>query len=321
MTRTVPTCREIEPELVAVGAGEGLPTAIEAVEQHVASCRECREELQRYRALDRLVGDLREDTASMADPVLARAELESRLVDLRRRLIRYGIFSSPVGPLLIGRSEEGVSMVEYLSSPTAAASRLARLEGVDAIEDEGLTRALFRDLLDYFEGRRINLEWALDLRLARSDFQRRVLQVTAALPYGAVTSYAHIAHEIGAPSASRAVAQALRRNPLPIVVPCHRVVGSSGDLVGYAGNKIGLKQRLLTLEGVPVKGEGDLHIERPAMYVRYHAEVEYCLPTCGALPTTPLAELTLFGSRERAEAVGLTPCSSCRPDLHPLAVA
>ena len=321
MTRTVPTCREIEPELVAVGAGEGLPTAIEAVEQHVASCRECREELQRYRALDRLVGDLREDTASMADPVLARAELESRLVDLRRRLIRYGIFSSPVGPLLIGRSEEGVSMVEYLSSPTAAASRLARLEGVDAIEDEGLTRALFRDLLDYFEGRRINLEWALDLRLARSDFQRRVLQVTAALPYGAVTSYAHIAHEIGAPSASRAVAQALRRNPLPIVVPCHRVVGSSGDLVGYAGNKIGLKQRLLTLEGVPVKGEGDLHIERPAMYVRYHAEAEYCLPTCGALPTTPLAELTLFGSRERAEAVGLTPCSSCRPDLHPLAVA
>ena len=321
MSRAVPTCREIEPELVAVGAGEGMPAAVEAVEQHVASCPECREELQRYRALDRLVGDLREDTASMAEPALARAELESRLADLRRRLIRYGIFSSPVGPLLIGRSEEGVSVVEYLSSPSAAASRLARLEGVDAVEDENLTRVLYRDLLDYFEGRRTQLEWPLDLRLARSDFQRRVLQVTAALPYGAVTSYAHIAHAIGAPGANRAVAQALRRNPLPIVVPCHRVVGSSGDLIGYAGNKIGLKQRLLTLEGVPVKGEGDLHIERPAMYVRYHAEAEYCLPTCGALPTTPLAELTLFGSRERAEAVGLTPCSSCRPDLHPLAVA
>ena len=321
MTRAVPTCREIEPELVAVGAGEGLPAAVEAVEQHVAGCPECREELQRYRALDRLVGHLREDTASIADPALARAELESRLADLRRRLITFGVFSSPVGPVLIGRTEEGVSVVEYLSSPSAAASRLARLEGVDTVEDEGQTQGLYRDLLDYLEGRRTQLEWPLDLRLARSDFQRRVLQVTAALPYGAVTSYAHIAREIGAPTASRAVAQAMRRNPLPIVVPCHRVVGSSGDLVGYAGNKIGLKQRLLTLEGVPVKGEGDLHIERPAMYVRYHAEAEYCLPSCGALPTTPLAELTLFGSRERAEAVGLTPCSSCRPDLHPLAVA
>ena len=319
MTRAYPTCRDIEAELVAVGAGEAPPPAVALVEAHVADCPECRKELGRYRTIDRLVGDLRRAPAS--DPALARAELETRLADLRRRLISYGIFSSPVGPLLIGRSEEGVVMVEYLSSPAAAASHLTRLEDVDAIEDEGATRPLYRDLLDYFDGRRTQFEWPLDLRLAGSEFRRRVLQATYALPYGAVTSYAHIAREIGMPTGSRAVAQALRRNPIPIVVPCHRVVGSSGDLVGYAGNKIGLKQRLLTLEGVPVKAEGALHVERRAMYVQYHAERAYCLPTCGALPTTPLAELTLFGSRERAESVGLTPCSDCRPDLNPLAVA
>jgi metal binding Ada-like protein len=98
------------------------------------------------------------------------------------------------------------------------------------------------------------------------------------------------------------------------------VIGSSGDLTGYAGNKVGLKQRLLTLEGVPVAGDGALHVERQTMYVRYQTLSEYCLPTCGSLPSTPLAELTLFGSRLRAEAAGLTPCSDCRPDLHPLPV-
>ena len=318
MSRAHPTCREIEPELVAVGAGEASPTATDVVEAHVARCPACREELGRYRTLDQLVTNMRRAPIPPADPALARAHLESRLADLRRRLVAFGVFRSPLGPILIARSEEGVSMVEYLESEAAAASHLAHLAGVDTVEDEGQTQALYRDLLDYLDGRRTRLEWPLDLRLASSDFQRRVLQVTSRLPYGAVTSYGHIAREIGEPRATRAVAQALRRNPLPIVIPCHRVIGSSGDLTGYAGNKVGLKQRLLTLEGVPVAGDGALHIERQAMYVRYEALSEYCLPTCGSLPSTPLAELTLFGSRQRAEAAGLTPCSDCRPDLHPL---
>jgi methylated-DNA-[protein]-cysteine S-methyltransferase len=320
MSRTRPTCREIASELVAVGAREASPAAVQVVEEHVAGCATCRDELGRYRALDQLVADMRHAPVA-ADPALARAQLESRLGDLRRRLLTFGIFSSPLGPILIARSEEGVSMVAYLESKASAGSRLARLVGVDAIEDERRTEALYRDLLDYLDGRRTRLEWPLDLRLASSEFQRRVLQVTSRLPYGAVTSYGHIAREIGDPRATRAVAQALRRNPLPIIIPCHRVIGGSGDLVGYAGNKVGLKQRLLTLEGVPVAADGALHIERQAMYVRYQTLGEYCLPTCGALPSKPLAELTLFGSRQRAEAAGLTPCSDCRPDLHPLLVS
>jgi len=211
-----------------------------------------------------------------------------------------------------------VSMVEYLESEAAGSSRLARLAGADAIEDTAQTEAFYRDLLDYLAGRRRRLEWPLDLRASSGEFQRRVLHATSRLPYGAVTSYGHIARAIGAPTATRAVAQALRWNPIPIAIPCHRVIGSSGSLTGYAGNKLGLKERLLSVEGVPVGGSGAPHIERGAMYARYQADSEYCLPTCGALPTTPLVELTLFGSRERAEAAGLAPCSSCRPDLHPL---
>ncbi len=320
MSRTNPVCRDIEAELVLVGAGEATPAAVQAVEAHVARCAGCRHELQQYRALEEVVGDLKRAPVPRAEPALARAQLEARLADLRRRLITFGIFSSPVGPLLIARSTEGVSMVEYLASQAAAGSRLARLLGVDAVEDEAETEALYRDLLDYLAGRRTRLDWPLDLRLASSDFQRRVLRITSALPYGAVTSYGHIAREMGAPTATRAVAQALRWNPVPIAIPCHRVIGSSGDLTGYAGNKVTLKQRLLTLEGVPVAARGALHVERRAMYVRYLAESEYCVPTCGSIGSKPLAELTLYGSRERAEAAGLTPCTSCRPDLHPISV-
>ena len=210
-------------------------------------------------------------------------------------------------------------MVEYLESRAAASSRLARLAGADVVEDEAGTEALSRDLLDYLAGGRTRLDWPLDLRWVRGDFQRRVLQATSTLPYGAVTSYGRIAREIGAPTATRAVAQALRWNPVPIVIPCHRVIGSSGDLTGYAGNKVTLKQRLLALEGVRlVAVRAAFRVERRAMYARYRAEAEYCVPTCGSLSQMPLAELTLFGSRRHAEAVGLTPCSSCRPDLHPL---
>jgi methylated-DNA-[protein]-cysteine S-methyltransferase len=319
MSGTRPTCREIEPDLVAVAAGEAAPPATALVAEHVAGCPPCRDELERYRVVEGLVADIKRVPPRGADPTLARAELSARLADLRSRVVSYGIFPSPIGPILIARSEHGVSMIEYLDSLTPATSRLARLSGATLVEDETRTDPLYRDVLDYLDGRRDGFAWALDLRWARGDFQQRVLRATSELPFGAVTSYGGIARAVGAPRAVRAVAQALRRNPIPIAIPCHRVIGSSGDLTGYAGDKIPLKQRLLSLEGVQmITTPSAVRVERSAMYVRYQAEREYCVPTCGALPTTPLAELTLFGSRARAEAAGLSPCSSCRPDLHPI---
>jgi O-6-methylguanine DNA methyltransferase len=137
-----------------------------------------------------------------------------------------------------------------------------------------------------------------------------VLEATAHLPTARWTSYAGIARQIGAPRATRAVAQALRHNPLPIVVPCHRVIGSRGDLTGYAGTRIGLKRDLLAVEGVhTVAGRGDYHVDRRAVYYKYLDGGEYCLPTCGGILEKPLGEFTVFGSRARAEAVGLQPCS------------
>jgi len=317
MSAANPTCHEIERDLVAVAAGEAAPVAARVVEGHLAVCRGCRDELERYRVLEGMMTDLRRAPLPGADPALSRAELESRLADIRARMVAYGIFSSPLGKILIARSELGISLVEYLESESAARSHLARLAGGEMREDKAGVETVYHELLEYLDHRRTRLDWPLDLRWARSDFQRRVLTATAELPYGAVTSYAGIAQRIGTPSAVRAVAQALRRNPVPIVIPCHRVIGNGGDLTGYAGNKISLKRTLLSLEGVPMAVRAR-KIERDHMYVRAGADSEYCVPTCGSLSRQFLAGLTLFGSRGHAEAVGLTPCTSCRPDLHPL---
>jgi methylated-DNA-[protein]-cysteine S-methyltransferase len=321
MTTKHPSCRAIEPDLVATATREAEPQSVERVHRHIGTCASCREELERYRAVDHVTRGLR--TGPPAEAMAkSLAVLESRLADLKQRRVTYRIFPSPLGHILLARSEHGVALVEYLGASTSLkASRLARVEDLEAVPGGSELERLERELLDYIGGRRRELAWPLDWRLASGDFARAVLHETAAIPYGAVASYAGVARRIGRPRAVRAVAQALRWNPLPIIVPCHRVIGTSGHLTGYAGNKLGLKQRLLTTEGVKLRpGPQDVSVAREAMYALGEGEVEYCLPTCGSIGTRSLAVLTLFATRADAEARGLRPCTSCRPDLHPLAL-
>jgi methylated-DNA-[protein]-cysteine S-methyltransferase len=313
-------CFRIQDDLLAAAMGEAAPGAARRVERHLAACASCHREFEELRAVDGAVTALREEPLPSEPLARARERLEGRLADLRSRLLTYRIFPSPLGHILIARSELGISLVEYLERGTSLrASRLSREPGMETAEGGGELEAAYRELLEYLRGRRRRLEWPLDLRLARSDFQRAVLQATAALPYGAVIPYAGIAQEVGKAAAARAVAQALRWNPLPIVIPCHRVIGTSGALTGYAGNKVGLKQRLLSLEGVPTtKRAGELGIASQEMYALYPGDQEYCLPTCPSLDTRQPAPLTRFASREVAEAAGFAPCTTCRPDLHPI---
>ena len=321
MTPKHPFCRALEPELVAVAAGEAVASAVQRVEEHTRACAPCRHELGRYRAIEAVARGLREDVPPAEDVAASRAALQARLADLKSRVLTYGIVPSPLGNILVARSEQGVSLVEYLGEATTlAGSRLSELADVETVESSAEIARLRDELLEFLAGRRRSLGWRLDLRLAGSDFSRAVLEAAASIPYGAVTSYAAIARRLGKPEAVRAVAQALRRNPLPIVVPCHRVVGSSGMLTGYAGDKISLKRRLLDVEGVPTRPAArDFRVVRETMYVRAGDGREYCLPTCGDLPSYSLATLTLLASRESVEALGLEPCSDCRPDLHPIA--
>jgi O-6-methylguanine DNA methyltransferase len=129
-------------------------------------------------------------------------------------------------------------------------------------------------------------------------------------------SYQSIAEMIGQPRAVRAVAQALRHNPVPSHIPCHRVIGSDGTLVGYAGNLVGIKKRILEVEGVPVVDtQKGLAISKSRMFVGWRRDRWFCRPRCSTLKDQPAGDRAFISSRARAEEMGYQPCDVCRPDL------
>jgi len=161
--------------------------------------------------------------------------------------VAYELHDTPVGRLLIAVTEHGVCEIHYDADPDAEAERLARLFGSRVLRSPRPTDEARRQLDEYFAGTRHEFDLEVDLRPAR-EFGRTVLEELARVPYGELTTYGTLAAKAGRPRAARAVGTVMNRNPVPIVLPCHRVVGSSGSLVGYAGG-LDRKRTLLELEG------------------------------------------------------------------------
>ena len=164
--------------------------------------------------------------------------------------VAYDVVDSPLGQLLVGTSERGVCRIAYEPEPEREVERLAHTFGARVLRSPRPGRAVRRQLDEYFEGRRRRFDVRVDPRLA-SAFSRSVLEELARVPFGAVTTYGTLAARVGRPSAARAVGTVMNRNPVPIVLPCHRVVGATGSLVGYAGG-LDRKRALLELEGALV---------------------------------------------------------------------
>jgi methylated-DNA-[protein]-cysteine S-methyltransferase len=150
--------------------------------------------------------------------------------------IYYSKINSPVGPLLLAISEQGLMALEFhrgaIPSPW--------------VESEEKLASYVRQLGEYFSGKRRQFDLRLDLR--GTEFQKRCWRELLKIPYGETRSYADVARAIGQPSAVRAVGLANGQNPIAIVVPCHRVIGSDGSLTGYGGG-LEVKRKLLELEG------------------------------------------------------------------------
>jgi len=171
------------------------------------------------------------------------AAVALELVDLG-----FDVVDSPVGPLLVGVSGSGLASISYDTLPEEALDRFARIAGRRVLRAPRLVDETRRELDQYFEGRRRAFDLSLDLR-GLPTFTVSVLRELARVPYGATTTYGSLAKRAGHPRAARAVGSVMNRNRIPIVLPCHRVVGASGDLVGYAGG-LDRKATLLELEGV-----------------------------------------------------------------------
>jgi methylated-DNA-[protein]-cysteine S-methyltransferase len=158
--------------------------------------------------------------------------------------VAYDVTDSPIGDLLVAATDRGLCTIAF--DPDGAADRLAERFGRRILRVPSRLESARRQLDEYFEGRREAFELEPDISLLPS-FQQLVLKELARLPYGRLTTYGTLAWRIGRPRAARAVGGALNRNPIPIVLPCHRVVGASGSLTGYAGG-LHVKQQLLELE-------------------------------------------------------------------------
>ena len=162
--------------------------------------------------------------------------------------LAYDIADTPTGPLLVGVTDRGLARISFDPDPEAVQDQMARAFGSRVLRVPRAVDGVRRQLDAYFEGRRHDFDLEIDLRLATSDFSRAVLAELARVPYGQVTTYGALAEQAGRPRAARAVGTIMNRNPIPIVLPCHRVVGANGSLVGYGGG-LERKQQLLALEG------------------------------------------------------------------------
>ena len=160
------------------------------------------------------------------------------------------VFPSPAGDLLVGECEGALCLCDWLIDPSRKEAMARRLQkGLHAVFLSGETPLLHEacaQLHSYFEGERQT--FTLPLRLVGTAFQQEVWEVLRKIPYGKCCSYAAIAQQIGRPEAVRAVANAIGANPLSLFIPCHRVIGKSGDLTGYAGG-LAAKRWLLAHEG------------------------------------------------------------------------
>lgn len=170
--------------------------------------------------------------------------------------LRTADFETPVGSLRLASSEKGLA---YLSLPHASGRGLAgwisrNAPGAVTRPDAERNRSAIDQVIEFLEGERVAFELPLDLR--GTDFQLAVFEQIAAIPYGESRSYRELAEALGKPSGMRAVGAAAGANPLPLLVPCHRVVGADGHLTGYTGG-VELQGRLLAMEsahaGVPAE--------------------------------------------------------------------
>jgi len=187
-------------------------------------------------------GDEAKAAAAAAGRFAERAAAEG-LTD-----VAYATVDSPFGALLVASTARGLVRVAFRPEPAdEVLDELSRRISPRVLEAPGMLDAIRRELDEYFAGARRDFDVALDWRLSRG-FAERVLRATARIPYGSVSTYMSMATAAGNPRAYRAAGNALGSNPIPIVVPCHRVLATGGGLGGYGGG-LPMKKALLELEG------------------------------------------------------------------------
>ena len=180
----------------------------------------------------------------------AQARLRRALMAAKGKVVYYDYAPrTRVGPLFVAMNDRGLVALDFGLSEQEFVARVAQRTKATPIRSNDQVAEALKQVQEYLEGKRTRFDLPLDMS-RMSEFQRRVLSIALKIPRGKYLTYGDVAKAIGKPQASRAVGQALGHNPVPIVIPCHRVLGSDGSLHGYSGGGgVQTKAWLLRLEG------------------------------------------------------------------------
>ena len=241
----------------------------------------------------------------------SRGKITTALKRIRRPEAAVGVVKSSLGDLLVAMSSSGVALTHYVHDGRDIAATLATLRlQFDPVEDQRTVRAVGKEVSHYVAGDAKALRQHVDLTLAGNAFQKKVLDGLQAVPRGAVVSYQALGAAVGSAKAARAVGNALHNNPIPIYVPCHRVVASDGRIGGYVGGDA-RKLQLLRSEGFAL--DGDTASISNATVWGHRGTKMYCKPGCRVAAHGDRARIVFFASPEEAQRAGMRPCKICWP--------
>jgi methylated-DNA-[protein]-cysteine S-methyltransferase len=239
------SCDEVMEQLPLLVVGDLSGDEEHDLDVHGLDCPECATEIAESRRLAGIIEDIPRVESLSERIARAMPVLRARILAALPRRVRYGQISSPLGPLYLVVSDQGLCAIHYHESEDGIVA-WGKASDLTPQPDADSVRPFARQLNEYFAGEREDFDLPIDLSTA-SPFAQRVLHATARIPYGHLVTYKAIANDIGEPGATRAVGNALGSNPVPIIVPCHRVVRSDGSLGGYTGGT-DIKRHLLMLE-------------------------------------------------------------------------
>ena len=239
------------------------------------------------------------------------AKLDRALQRIRRPQAAVGVVKSKLGDLLIALSARGIVLNHYVEDNNDIAAAVAKLRlQFDPVEDQPAVAIVAEEVDRYLTGGN-TLGHHVDLTLVGNPFQKKVLDKLQAVPRGAVISYQALGAAVGSASSARAVGNALHNNPVPIYIPCHRVISSDGRIGGYGGGT-GRKLQLLRSEGFALGGDA---VRVPENVVWGHRRTRvYCRTSCRAAARGGRGRMFVFADNKTARQAGLRPCKICRPD-------
>jgi O-6-methylguanine DNA methyltransferase len=257
-----------------------------------------------------------EDGAEIPDEMIeellrkARTPLARALDRFRRPLARVAVIDSSIGRLLAAQSPRGLAALHFMDSDDGTGLPAAIRRRFDLIEDDALAAEIGSEIERLMQGDTGAISARqVDLSLVESDFQRRALARLRRVPAGSVISYQGLAAAIGEPSAQRAIGNTVASNPVPIYVPCHRVIRSDGSLGNYGGGPE-RKLKLLRAEGFGV--DSQRRVAPGAVYGHWASRI-FCRPSCSAVRRAQRRQWLIFADPERARQYGMRACKLCHP--------